>query len=675
MSQIIYPITHLPPVIDIGKQTEKGVTRIGFDVHEWLDDWPGMVFSVQPTRPGETESYFAASEMVGSVVFWLVGAVDTEKPGSGTVEVLGVTEDERKLSFMCRTSIANTNTVTTAEIPEPNQPWVDRVILAADSAANSATDSAVSADKAAASAKEAAESVQDFFIVTAAPKKEGVPVLYADKTQEEIREAVAAGKTCLLVPRANTTLVSAGTVCPYFGEGKYDTNEAESPSFFAGVKYDTRYSLWYQYAAYVRADGHVGVTGNPIRTPAPQKLKLSGAVDATYDGSSAVTVEIPSGSLPETADPLKQLVTDKDGNVAWEDRLAYKYTTTEKGYAYVYQDAEMTVQDGQCLLPTPPVASPVAGETYTVIIGSNEYTSKCVDASALTNGLESYVFGNTAAMGDELSIENPDPDATYLILLMPGGSDGFYAAAVFDDPVDSPALTIRSTEEIETTTTNIKKADRELLDIPTPDMEAGVGEDGYIANRPCWVYEMPKDKFYNGPGVVWDGVIEGKEALYMTLNGETSLIGYKVCPVPMTEHTFYNKLAAWSRSYQYNADGTDAGHKIIATMELVTNGLTAIKQNTGNVLYYSFDADATGGSLAEFSGGGTGVYITPEYAAVAPHIVWATGYITKPLDVGMLPPAETVAGSQTVYYWRWSGASNQWQAVTIDQLKADLGLT
>ena len=95
MSQIIYPITHLPPVIDIGKQTEKGVTRIGFDVHEWLDDWPGMAFSVQPTRPGETESYLAASEMVGSVVFWLVGAVDTEKPGSGTVEVLGVTEDER----------------------------------------------------------------------------------------------------------------------------------------------------------------------------------------------------------------------------------------------------------------------------------------------------------------------------------------------------------------------------------------------------------------------------------------------------------------------------------------------------------------------------------------------------------------------------------------------------
>lgn len=383
-------------------------------------------------------------------------------------------------------------------------------------------------------------------------------------------------------------------------------------------------------------------------------------------------------SFPETADPLKQLVTDASGKVAWEDRLAYKYTKTEKGYAYVYQDAEMASDDGEYMLPTPPVASPVAGETYTVIIGGNEYTSKCVDASALTGGLESYVFGNAAAMGesDDLPIENPAPDAPYFIMLMPGGSDGFYGLLVSTDSVDSPILTIRSTEKVETTTTNIKKVDKELLDVPTPDMKAGVGEDGYIANRPCWVYEMPKDKFYNGPGIVWDGVIEGKEALYMTLNGETRLVGYKVCPVPMTAHTFYNKLSAYSYSYYYNADGTNAGTKrIINTLERVTNGLTAIKRNTGEVLYCSFDADETGNSLAEFSGGGTGIYITPEHAAAADYIVWATGNIAKPLGVDMLPPAETEAGNQTVYYWRWSPSENVWKPVTIDQLKADLGLT
>ena len=157
MSQIIYPITHLPPVIDIGKQTEKGVTRVGFDVHEWLDDWPGMRFSVQPTRPGETEAYTAATDMVGSVIFWLVGAVDTEKPGSGTVEVLGVTEDERKLSFMCRTAIANTNTVTTAEIPEPGRPWLDQVIMAGETAKADAKNAAQSAQEAVQAASDAGQ--------------------------------------------------------------------------------------------------------------------------------------------------------------------------------------------------------------------------------------------------------------------------------------------------------------------------------------------------------------------------------------------------------------------------------------------------------------------------------------------------------------------------------------
>lgn len=509
------------------------------------------------------------------------------------------------------------------------------------------------------------------YIVTAAPKKEGVPVLYADKTQAEIREAVAAGKTCMLVYHADTTLVSAGTVCLYFGEGKYDTSEAESPSFFAGVKYDTRYSLWYQYVAYVRADGHVGVTGNPIKTPAPQKLKFTGAVEAEFDGSKQVTVEIPSGGagLPETAAPLKQLVTDADGKVAWEDRVAYKYTSTQKGYINVYQDAEMVNQDGQYMLLSPPASSPVAGETYTIIIGGNEYTSKCVDFSAIADGQEAYVFGNTAIMGDDFPFENPVPDATYLLMLIPGGSVGYYGMVVSADPVDSPVLTIRSVEEVETTTTNIQKVDRELLDIPSPDMNAGYDEEGYIANRPCWVYETQKG------GIVWDGVIEGKEALYMTMNGTTQLLGYKVCPVPMDEHTFVNKLRSWSYAYPYNEDGSSAGtKKIINQREFVTYGLHALKQNTGGVLYYSYVAESTGDSLATFSGGGTGIYITPEFAATAPRIEWVTGYIYKPLDKKFLPPARTDAtATTTVYYWRWNPSSGEWQAVTIDQLKADFG--
>lgn len=755
MSQIIYPITHLPPVIDIGKQTEKGVTRIGFDVHEWLDDWPGMKFSVQPTRPGETESYFAASEMVGSVVFWLVGAVDTEKPGSGTVEVLGVTEDERKLSFMCRTSIANTNTATVAEVPEPNQPWVDQVIMAGETAKADAKNAAHSAqeavqaasdagqysanaDKQAASAAKSAASAGEAMLAAAqsaeaAEKAKQTAISNADDAEKSAQaadksasdaaaSADAAAKSAAAIPGTSAPFQQLVTdmdgVVKWEERLAYKINLMERTTYLpsdewtysdegyavgmsewaATVQEGVDYVVEYNGATYTckaASDGVVIVLGGngypfeliynppslPMIFPTDGSMPSSVEVykDEVVEHKKTIDPELlPEGigggaGLPETADPLKQLVTDEGGKVAWEDRLAYKYTSTQKGYINVYQDVEMVNQDGQYMLLSPPASSPVAGETYTIIIGGNEYTSKCVGFSALADGQEAYVFGNTAIMGDDSPFENPVPGATYLLMLMPGGSDGYYGMVVSADPVDTPVLTIRSTEEVETTTTNIKKVDKELLDVPTPDMKAGVGEDGYIANRPCWVYEMPKDKFYNGPGIVWDGVIEGKEALYMTFNGDTQLVGYKVCPVPMTEHTFYNKLAAWSRSYQYNADGTDAGHKIIATMERVTNGLTAIKQNTGNVLYYSFDADATGGSLAEFSGGGTGVYITPEYAAVAPHIVWATGYITKPLDVGMLPPAETVAGNQTVYYWRWNPSSNSWQAVAIDQLKADFG--
>ena len=497
MSQIIYPITHLPPVIDIGKQTEKGVTRIGFDVHEWLDDWPGMAFSVQPTRPGETESYFAASEMVGSVVFWMVGAVDTEKPGSGTVEVLGVTEDERKLSFMCRTSIANTNTATVAEVPEPNQPWVDQVVLAgegakesakeakqsattasqaasaagqysanadaqaasaaksaanaaqsatesyqsfrsASGAASTAVQSATEAAKAQANAeghaaiagnkaqeaensaadaatsaenaKKAAESVKDFFIVKT-PFILNTNPQKTDKTQAEIIEAIEAGKVCMLVATLYNRVYDSASIedgAPVFRRYGFDNKTNKSFAETVTVNADDTVTSFYT---------------EPILTPNPGVLHFRGAVKASYNGGKHVTVEIPSSGLPETADPLKQLVTDKDGKVAWEDRLAYKTTAEVVNLAPTELTAGDDGGDGtneSFFLLSPWAVELVAGSVATVTYNGTVYECAAVDYSQFESGAPAgaVALGNMNALG-AIDIEGSNPDAPFVLMALP----------------------------------------------------------------------------------------------------------------------------------------------------------------------------------------------------------------------------------------------------------------
>lgn len=629
MSQIIFPINHLPPVIDIGKQTEKGVTRIGFDVHEWLDDWPGMKFSVQPVRPGEKESYLAATDMVGSVIFWLIGATDTERAGSGTVEVLGVTEDERKLSAICRTAINETTTTTTAEIPEPGRPWVDQVILAGESAkadakaaeesaqeasqaataagqhaanadekAAAAAESAASAeqarDKAIAQAEDAeasAKQAQDSMFAAAADaskaevgatnaqafstdaksraeeasasasaakasasaakssetaaatsertatskannastsatvasqnasvassrakeaaasataaqtsasnaaasataaatsesnakasetaasvsanaaeesaaaaKKSETAVEAAnklfivtvktdqtthknipDKTADEVLAAVAAGKTCLLTDGI------MGHVYTYAGK----TADGPKFAFIQNTEDETLPGLWLNEATML-ADGTVRFSVyTPVTTPNPRTLTITGAVEAEYNGSADVVVEIPAGgsggsSLPETADPLMQLVTDQDGKVGWAERLAYKTTKQVENLAAT----KLTFyENGEVALLTPWAADVVAGAVCTVNYNGTDYGCLAIDYNAIApnGGLPAgaCVLGNLAAMGGE-GIAGSNADAPFAMITMPNALSadmGAYAMFIPLDGATSATIAVSS---------------------------------------------------------------------------------------------------------------------------------------------------------------------------------------------------------------------------------------
>lgn len=122
-----YPVQRLPVVIPIGIQTETGVEEIAFDVSKWLDKWPEIEVEVWHRLPGQTEAYLAQSRREGSIVYWEVTHTDTQTPGMGKVELMGVLPEGRKLSGSTDTRIRETICASTQDPPDAPPTWVDTV--------------------------------------------------------------------------------------------------------------------------------------------------------------------------------------------------------------------------------------------------------------------------------------------------------------------------------------------------------------------------------------------------------------------------------------------------------------------------------------------------------------------------------------------------------------------
>ena len=130
-----------------------------------------------------------------------------------------------------------------------------------------------------------------------------------------------------------------------------------------------------------------------------------------YDTNDAVSDKInvdsrgilkPNSTVPSTnGASYQQLVTDGDGNVKWEDRLAY-ITDPTMTELISENTIRMTVQpDGRYLgsLPTPVILS--EGTTYIVKFDGVEYKSVC----KVFNGVMAYI-GNLAITGVEADVDN-----------------------------------------------------------------------------------------------------------------------------------------------------------------------------------------------------------------------------------------------------------------------------
>lgn len=209
------------------------------------------------------------------------------------MEIVGVTADKRKLSGATRTVVAPTSMTATQEPPEGIVPWYEGIMQAAK-------DVKVNVDVG-----------ESGIYIVRARKVEGKSGYWPDRTIEEVRAAVEEGKTCLLVD-------DEGRVYTYCGEytSSFDVS-TDSPTFVGAVDYDYTKGVK-RYVAQLNEYGNVTLSWhNPVKTPNPYKLTLTGAVEASYDGSKAVNINIPAGGgkgayiINATHDAEGRLYADK----------------------------------------------------------------------------------------------------------------------------------------------------------------------------------------------------------------------------------------------------------------------------------------------------------------------------------------------------------------------------
>lgn len=396
MHNKIHPINELPSTIILGRQTETGVNEVRLDCAEWLALWPELKISVMVTPPGGDSAYPAKTHMESDVLVWPVTDDDTAVAGSGAMEVLGTADGRRKLSAIATTRVLATTTITQGEAPESAMPWVEEVLEAAEQIN-----------------KDVDVGTSGLYIVRATPDPETYNIPRADRTQEEIRAAVAAGKTVLLVYselESDYTDAHEARVMTYAGEIVKDASGNTCPTFDGYIANSTK-GISYYYQAYVQPGGHVGRSGSILRAATKFPLKITGAVNATYDGKTPVTVEIPEGggvSDPGTAH--QQLVSDASGKAVWVDRLAYPYTEqveflpeTELTYA----GEENGMQGHMLMSPLPTMLE--EGKTYKVVYNGTAYDCPVVSA----DGGLAFVLGKTSTVG----LEGGNEDAPFAFIV------------------------------------------------------------------------------------------------------------------------------------------------------------------------------------------------------------------------------------------------------------------
>ncbi len=532
---MILNLEHLPRVIPVGIQTESGVEAIGFDISPWLTRWPDMKISVWPTRPGESAAYIAAdTEMVGNVMYWYPNTADTEKEGAGTVEVVGIGGGKRKSSGVIDTLVKKTSLDVTQETPNPFAPWYEEVLNAAEEV------------------KEVAEKVtggSGLFIVTVTWKSQN---RVSNRTKAEILAAVEEKKTCLLIDESNRvyTYRALRNGNPEFITTDYNNEQTDRK----GITLHT---------AYVDDANHVMLEIRyPARTPNPYALRLTGAVNVTYDGSRAMTVEIPQGG--SGGGSTSKVVT-------------------------ILSDTTLTLADpdaGTYVLLSPFEAKPEGGMLCTVTYNGVDYQCPAVE---LDKGQGVVVaLGNNALVGEE----GGNPDAPFILMCAPDGTEGMYAMMMVTDSPSSVTvgITAKVVDEAIKAYVDGKVSDA-ISAIPEPTMD--------VLTVTADVYNLEVTSISHTYAEIVEAIKAGK-AVQMVVNQGEGVASYAL-PLIMWQDSSSTQYAKFQRVF---VTGESTGGEN-AAMTVTVNGKTGKTTAEFMVLPYMTRTQVVE-LINEMTGGGGG---------------------------------------------------------------------
>ena len=130
-------LTRLP----LGYVGESNTRRIEIDMSAWLEDFPGATIVAEVVRPDLTK-YIAATDMENGILKWVVNPGEVRIAGKGFAQIAAIDLDtgNQYRSRVVQTIVADSLDEFTTEVLDdidPANAWVNRVLKAAEIAAES----------------------------------------------------------------------------------------------------------------------------------------------------------------------------------------------------------------------------------------------------------------------------------------------------------------------------------------------------------------------------------------------------------------------------------------------------------------------------------------------------------------------------------------------------------